>query len=159
MIRKVFLAIESFLKSIFHGEVEPYEKPIIPIMDTPTKKDLIEEMALYISQYEGGPKDRNHRNCNPGNIRCATIKNGRASGMDKDGFCIFPTWEIGMAALVEKLRNAAMGASKVYFPTDTMMQFFAKYSPTNDGNQPSAYCSWVCKKIGIPISTQLKDLI
>lgn len=133
--------------------------PVIPPVVTPilpqvtNKPDYLTLMCAAIADYEGGPGDRNHLNCNPGNLRSWP-------GYPQDhGFAKFPTWEIGMMALETLIKNAAKGISSSYQPNMTLVQFFGKYSPTADGNNPTAYANFVAKRMGVGVSFQLFKLL
>ncbi len=65
------------------------------------------------------------------------------------GFCIFPDYDTGFTALKNVVRAAAKGESKVYKPTDTLLQFFSKYAPQEDHNDPESYAREVGRKLGV----------
>lgn len=109
------------------------------------------------------------RNNNPGNIifgdlakkyGSTTFYHHPVTGHD---FAIFPTHEQGFNAMVELLKNACSGKSSIYKPEWTLIQFFTKYSPIRDKNGkviPNVgYATEVANVIGVPPTTQIKDLI
>lgn len=106
------------------------------------------EWATAIRDYEGKPGDLNYRLNNPGNLRSV-----------KGPFLKFKTWEEGWRALLDYLTRAATGKHKAYRPEFTLLQFFKVYAPSADKNNPVAYATWVAKRIGVPITTQIKNLV
>ena len=109
------------------------------------------------------------RNKNPGNLifgplaqkyGATTFYHHPITGHD---FAIFPTYEQGFQAMVEILRNAATGKSLIYKPDWTLIQFFTKYSPIRNSKGqviPNVgYAESVAKIIGVPATTQIKDLV
>jgi hypothetical protein len=60
--------------------------------------------------------------------------------------------------LVAKIQNAQNGKSKNYPATATLYDFFAKYAPSSDNNNPKAYAESVAKQLGVSANTQIKDL-
>lgn len=97
---------------------------------------------------------------NPGNIRfvIGTWMVKLATG-EKNGFCIFPDYQTGYNVLKEFFTNACTGKSTIYHPTDTLYQFYAKYAPSSDGNNPNHYAEFVAGIIGVPPTTEIKNLI
>lgn len=133
-------------------------------MKTEPKNDL-DLMCEAIKEFEGWfPPSAKHpngsrswRNKNPGNLRKANWS--LAIGYDKDNFAIFKTKEDGMKTLKGMIKNAAIGKSQVYKPTDSILTFFKKYAPSVDGNHPAKYASYVALKMGVsPYDFQLQDL-
>ncbi len=133
-----------------------------PMPETPEvpKKDLIKLFCEGIKAHEGWyVGSRSYRNNNPGNFRCSAIMNARATSKDKDGFCVFPTYAIGMEALEVMVRNAATGKSKVYRPEMSIYDFFNKYAPSADHNDPNHYAEAVAARLGVPASLKLSQLV
>ena len=138
-------------------------KQLEDMLKGPTVKDF----ALAIQEYEGyyapgeNPRFPNGtlawRNKNPGNIRYAEQK--RAIGKDKLNFAIFQTYEDGFATLVEMITRAVQGKSKVYAPTMTITEYFRKYAPSADHNNPDAYALFVMRKLGVGKEFRIKDLV
>ena len=120
----------------------------------------IQAWALAIQAHEGYyAGSRSYRNNNPGNIRYSGLFTNLAIGKDKDGFCVFETYAKGLDALEILLTRACSGLSSVYLPSDTLLSFYAKYAPSSDGNNPTAYATAVANKIGVPVTTKIKDLL
>lgn len=124
-----------------------------PTTSPTASRALLDKMCLAIADFEGGPGDLNYRNRNPGNLRKWP---GRPI---RNGFAVFDTWEQGMSALRQLITLAAMGKSQSYHPNMTLLQFFEKYAPSSDGNHPFTYASFVAKRMGVPISFQIKSLL
>jgi hypothetical protein len=124
------------------------------------KKDKIVLFADAIQQHEGWfAGSRSRRNHNAGNLRCNVVMNRLAISKDKDGFCVFKNDTDGRIALETMLRNACTGKSTSYKPTMTLLQFFERYAPSEDNNNPKAYAQAVAKHIGVTIDTQIKTLV
>jgi len=123
------------------------------------KNDLkLANFCLAIQSHEGWfPGSRSERNKNPGNLRYVGQK--LAIGKDKNNFAVFSTYEDGFNTLKEMIKRAASGFSKVYSPEDTLLQFFGKYAPSFDLNDPNNYAQVVAKEIGVDVSFQIKNLI
>jgi len=126
-----------------------------------TKK--IELMAEAIREHEGWYKgSRSYRNNNPGNFKFNP--SGYRSvygvvGKDKDGFAIFPSCELGWLYLINFLTACATGKSTVFSPSMNMYEFFAKYAPSSDNNDPKHYAEVVASKMGVEPSFIIKDLL
>lgn len=119
----------------------------VPIVEEPQGSKLI-EWALAIRDYEGKPGDLNYKNNNPGNIKSV---NG--------GFMKFKTYEAGWAALLDYLTRAATGKHRSYKPDFTLLRFFQTYAPSADSNDPAKYAEYVSKRIDVPVTEKIKNLI
>jgi len=97
------------------------------------------------------------RNNNPGNIR--KPYSNKVIGYDASNFAIFPDYATGYMELRRFLQNAATGVSKIYRPSMTLYQFYAKYAPKEDNNDPVSYAEEVAKKIGVSPMTLIQDLV
>ena len=125
-----------------------------------TPESKIRAWALAIQSFEGYfAGSRSFRNKNPGNIKYMGLFASLAIGKDDKGFCVFETYEKGLDALEILLTRACSGLSSVYSPSDTLLSFYEKYAPSSDNNHPLSYATAVAKKIGVPISTKIKDLL
>lgn len=137
---------------------QPQPEPVI----APHGSYLL-EWAAAIRDYEGKPGDLSYRNNNPGNLR---YLNG--------DFVKFKTWEDGWNALLDYLTRAATGKHPAYKPEMMLLNqayispektpkvlpgFFQVYAPSLDRNNPKAYAQYVAKRIGVPIETQIKNLV
>lgn len=88
------------------------------------------------------------RNNNPGNIRSSS-----------GPFIKFNTYQDGYNALKNIIIRACTGQSKVYNPNDTYYDFFGKYSPSSDNNDPKSYAEEVAKKCQVDPHTMIKNLL
>jgi len=142
--------------------VEPVIPPIAPIVppapQTPSKLDLWIKGAITM---EGANPAHN----NPGNVRyvVGTWMQKLATG-EANGFCVFPTYEVGYHVLEQFFINAATGRSQIYSPTDSLFKFYSKYAPVGDGNNPLVYSSYVASIIAkdyplVTANTLIKDLV
>lgn len=135
---------------------QPPQQPL-PAPTPPTPHpDLLAAFCKGIEQYEGyAPGTRAYVNNNPGNLRHWPTQDGV-----KGGFAYFKTYEKGFAALKDLVIRAATGKSNVYKPTDNLLDFFAKYSPANDNNNPIAYAEWIGKKLAVdPLEFHIRELV
>jgi hypothetical protein len=139
-----------------------------------TTKSFIPLLAKAIREHEGWfpPSSkypngsRSWRNKSPANFK---LQKGRTIteymkklggiSLDKDGFVIFPTEEIGNKALCSFLEDACSGKLRSYTPDMTLYEFFKKYAPSTDHNNPLAYATIVAKKIGCSIDTKIYLLL
>jgi hypothetical protein len=141
--------------------------PLNPTPPMPPKKPTVRDFALAIQEYEGYYAPGQHakhpngtlswRNRNPGNIRYAGQK--RAIGKDKLNFAIFKSYEDGFATLVEMIVRAVQGKSTVYAPTMSIMDYFKKYAPSADNNNPDAYAKFVADKLKVSPTTKINTLV
>lgn len=160
---KIFQLIREMFRVNKKTELVPNIPPIPPIEipkeePKPITLSKIDLFCLAIQQYEGWfVGSRSFKNNNPGNLRYVGQK--EASGKDKDNFCIFPTYEIGFKVLKDMIIRAASGKSTVYNPNMTIERFFCVYAPSSDGNHPITYANAVAKKVGVPVSTPIKNLL
>lgn len=124
---------------------------------TPQKKSLLNKWADAIQSFEGWyPGSRSYRNNNPGNIKYIGQK--RAIGSDGT-FCKFATYEDGRAELIDLLTRASSGQSTLYSPEMTLIDFYNRYAPSSDNNNPNVYASAVAKMMGISVYTKIKNIL
>jgi len=124
----------------------------------PVATNRLDAWALAIQSFEGYfPGSRAYRNNNPGNIKFVGQKT--ATGQDDKGFCVFPDYKTGLEALKSLLRYAATGNSKYYNPAGDLFAWASVYAPASDNNAPRTYAEFVAKKIGVPISTPIRELL
>ena len=124
----------------------------------PVVSNKLEAWALAIQSFEGYfAGSRSFRNNNPGNIKFVGQKT--ATGQDDKGFCIFPDYLTGFNALKSLLSYAASGKSTLYRPEGDLYAWASVYAPASDNNAPRTYAEFVAKKIGVPVSTPIKNLL
>lgn len=113
------------------------------------RKTKIQMFADAIERYENMDVSYN----NPGALRWSKFQSD-----SRNGFSVFPSYEIGRKALEFQIEIAVNGTSNVYSPQDTILSFFEKYAPSSDNNDPLAYAQYVADYLGIDIETQIKEL-
>lgn len=112
------------------------------------------------SMYTGnnGPAFANN---NPGNIKDTSFW-GTAWG--QGGFTKFNSVEDGIKALVSKIEyNQSNGVNwvnngSIYNGDMTLTQYFQKYAPSSDGNNPIAYAKVVASGAWVSPDTKIKDV-
>lgn len=128
----------------------------------------IKQWALAIQEHEGYFKpgergfpngSRSYRNNNPGNIRYMGIFRNMALRDDGSNFCVFETYEKGLEALETLLIRACTGLSTVYSPEHTLLEFYERYAPRSDNNDPKNYAMVVANRLNVPVTTKIKDLL
>lgn len=133
----------------------------------------ITKWALAIQTHEGylnatqyPPNgSRSFRNNSPANFKLVGgvlteyMKKLGATGLDAGGFVKFPAYEVGFKALCTFLMDACNDKLTSYKGTMTLLQFFQKYAPSSDNNDPLRYAQTVAKKVGATVDTQIKNLL
>lgn len=95
---------------------------------------------------------RSWRNYNPGNIRGGEYATRMgATGVDKDGFAVFPSEEAG-----DKARSHLVFNTNGY-KNLTLPQVIARYAPQSDGNNTQAYVQALAKA-GVPTNVPMSQL-
>ncbi|MFA5272323.1 MAG: hypothetical protein WC412_08340 [Candidatus Omnitrophota bacterium] len=120
----------------------------------------IEDWALAIKRHEGYyPGSASYRNNNPGNFRCSSLVMGEF-GATKcvNNLAVFPTYEKGWAALKQFLIYACTDKLRSYKSTMTLLEFYQRYAPSSDNNNPTNYASAVAKDLGISINAKIGSL-
>lgn len=125
----------------------PIEPAVMPVVG-PSRIDNWCEAA---KQMEGAKPERN----NPGNLRFV----GQKFAVNDGGFCKFDTYAHGYAALKTLFTNACEGKSKIYSPTMNLYEFYNKYAPSSDGNNPKHYAEFVANIIGVLPTIQIRQLL
>jgi len=125
-------------------------------------KGLMDKVADAIQSFEGWqPGSISYRNNNPGNIRFFGGEHWQGQiGVDSRQFVIFDTYENGRRALIKLLTNAATGAIMPnYTPQMSVYEFFAKYAPATDNNEPRHYAEFFAGQVGINPSDSISTLV
>ncbi len=95
---------------------------------------------------------------NPGNITAGkwTEDHGAFPGKKNGAFAIFPDEDTGFAAIIAYIER---------FPEDSIYRLMCRYAPPDDGktpllkgNNPQAYADAIARKLGVPTTTQIKEL-
>lgn len=137
---------------------------ITALVATPSKLDAwclsIKSEEGYIapgqnSQYPNGTPA--WKNNNPGNLEFAHQLNAVPNGR----FAKFATYQDGYNALKSMLIRACTSQmTSLYNPNMTLLQFYEKYSPSSDGNDPMQYSKKVAGDIGVDwSSTKISQLL
>lgn len=120
------------------------------------KKTKLELWADAIEKLENLDKSFN----NPGALRYSPFQAGqRIQKATGKPLAFFDTYEDGRKGLIYQLTIAVDGRSEVYNPEMTLLQFYEKYAPREDGNKPEKYAAFVANYIGVPVETQIKTLL
>lgn len=114
-------------------------------------KSRIKEWADAIEAYE----NMGARFNNPGALRWSPTQDSTL-----DGYAHFATYAIGRKALEDQLIIAANERldDSSYRPEMTLIQFFARYSPSADGNDPNAYALFVAQRLKVDPTVQISTL-
>ena len=91
------------------------------------------------------------RNRNPGNLRPSSP--GHAPNQhDRHGYRVFPSLLNGYFALINDLTTKFAGFSKTGItPESTLLEFFEKYAPAADHNEPTKYARTVANSLAIAL--------
>lgn len=122
-----------------------------PVSVVTSPSDKITLWCAAIKQMEGAKPELN----NPGNLRFV----GQQFAINNGGFCQFDTYDHGEQALRTLLVNACSGKSSIYNPNGTLYDFYAKYAPSSDNNNPNHYAEFVAKYIGVLPTVIIKTLL
>lgn len=142
---------------------EPLSTPNPTItMSTPkiapeAKIDPLTVFCTALMNFEGGPNDPNHINCNPGDFRCSPVgylpKYGKV-GCTPHGFAVFPTFALGWEYLLESVK------ARVHtHPNWTFLDFFTNFAPESDGNPTRIYAETIAKACGVPVDSKVSDYL
>jgi len=145
-----------------------------------TRAELIDRIARAIAEMEGFYVDAAkptlaQRNANPGNIRQWRDARGRPYATHR-GYVDFVAWaserypgasheEISRRALDEGWRvlRALVGQYIDGRYTDgkppTIAEMFRRYAPAHDSNDPQSYAAFVARRLGVPPTMRLIDLV
>ena len=129
-----------------------------------TRREILEIFAQAIRTHEGYfqplwgkevgvPKSFKYPNGtvawrykNPGNL--VYIGQYGATKGSVHGFAIFRTYAEGWSALLNDINYKFIGKSRTGLnPNSTILQFFQKYAPKKDGNNPVRYATAVCAEL------------
>lgn len=150
-LKGIILTLELVIRQL---EAKP-EEDAIP------KEVLLNAMAMGIQKHEGwilNPPSRSVRNNNPGNLVFVGQPHARK---ETDGrFAVFETYEDGMNALKALIMRGAKGQSQIYKPDFNLYDFFGKYAPSSDNNNPNHYAKVVASYMNVdPALFRLRDLV
>lgn len=94
-------------------------------------------------------------NNNPWNIKDQSFWSPVWVG--KNNFAQFATPEDWFDALVEKIEYNQNNSKSAYYGK-TIAQYFQKYAPSSDGNNPAQYAASVAKQLGVSVNTKISDV-
>jgi hypothetical protein len=120
----------------------------------------IEEWAYAIKKHEGYFKgSASYRNNNPGNFRCSSLVMGELGAVKcSKNLAVFPDYETGWKALKQFLIYACTNKLRSYKSTMTLLQFYQRYAPSSDNNNPLNYATCVANDLNISVDTQIGTL-
>jgi hypothetical protein len=67
----------------------------------------------------------------------------------KDVFAMFQTYQDGKNAIIASIKGSA---------NYTILDKMKGYAPSTDGNDPTNYAEGIARKLGVPVTTKIKDL-
>lgn len=113
----------------------------------------LEALADAIKTYEGWfPFSRAWRNNNPGNLRFSRFQTGR-----RGGFAYFASYATGWLALWYDLWAKCTGNTRTGLgPRSTLLDLCRVWAPEANGNDPTAYATFIAKRLNVYITTPLK---
>lgn len=94
----------------------------------------------------GSPGGLAARNNNPLNLKFAGQK---GASLGEGDFAKFNSFEDGWNAGVNQLSLATSGRSSVYNPQMSLYEFYSKYAPASDNNNPVGYANYIADKLGV----------
>lgn len=123
-------------------------------------KNKIEEWALAIKKHEGWfPGSASYRNNNPGNFRCSPLVMGELGAIKcVNNLAVFPDYETGFKALKQFLIYVCTDQLKSYKSTMTLLEFYQRYAPSSDNNNPKNYAQCVAEDLKITPETIIGTL-
>jgi hypothetical protein len=108
---------------------------------------FLRDLALAHQKHEGWfPGSVSQRNNNPGNLRLTPYQMSTFGAvMGERNFAKFPTYELGLQALMGDLRAKITGNSAHinYNANPTLLTYVSVYAPVGDGNAPVSYANAV----------------
>lgn len=159
-ILSLVLRMLQLIKTPTPAPITPNQPPMPTpvIVPKPEPKTMFDRLCQAITEYEGGPGDKNHRNNNPGNFRFQNRGYRSLYGLvtyDGDYFAVFKTWDLGMLYM----RNSIIKEIEKH-PTWTILDYIAlDHAPAKDGNDPVAYAKYIAKQLGVTVDHPMKLII
>ena len=125
--------------------------------------DQVDEIAAAIAVAEGyyargehNGRSLPYRLNNPGALKKPALGAADLPTWQDTGLVIFPTPEMGWAALRHQVRLMLSGGSRIYDPSDTLIGVARKYT----GGDQSHGWSWsVARSLGVGPDATLADLL
>lgn len=156
---------EVIQKTTVSPQNAPISTPIVP------KQDKLDLWCAYAQKREGWfPGSDSYENNNPGNLKylgqTLAINTGPKNG---SVFCKFKTYADGYKTLYDMFLADCTGKSSVHPMTETILEYYQGiiehgiyvngYAPASDNNDPVSYANDAAEAMGVPVTTQIKDLI
>lgn len=110
------------------------------------------------------PGSISSRQNNPGNIRFnESLARFYGAIKGDSGFARFPTYQAGFKALLDDISAKICGKSRHidYSKNPTFLTYVKVYAPTEDNNNPLAYCEYLCSRLleyGVRPETPLSQM-
>lgn len=164
----VYKLFAYFKKTPTISPMEP-EETVQPVAQNitapiPPSQSKLDIFCQALTNYEGVPGDLNYQLNNPGDCRPSPVgylpkyepvviintDTNPEYPYNKGSFAKFPSWAIGW----EYLQNLVLNWATLH-PEWTFLQFFSNYSPSTDGNAPTAYAAAIAKECGVTVETTL----
>jgi len=139
--------------------IEPREarnNPVTSEVPEDNVEAIAEAIAMAEGYFAGGEHDGRsllHRLNNPGGLKKPALGAEDLPTWEDTGLIIFPTPEMGWAALRHQVRMMLNGESDIYDPSDTLITVGLKYA---DGDE-----NWgtnVATNLGVPPTASLMEL-
>lgn len=139
--------------------VPPAPTPVPPApAPAPTFPNAtLDVMCIGIRDYEGKPGELNYRNNNPGNCRYSSVGYAAIYGIvrkDANNFAIFKTYDLGMLYLHNLIKSKIKSN-----PSWTLLDYISNHAPRSDGNNPTAYATFVAARMGVDIYYPMSKVI
>lgn len=149
----------------------PNTPVIAPVAVHQTSTSKIDLWCKFTQIREGWyPGSISYINNNPGNLKFhgqpLAINTGLTDGSQ---FCKFKTYTDGYATLKNMFIADCSGHSTVHPSYETIRQYYQGilekgiyvngYAPASDNNDPLSYSDDAAHAMGVPVTTQIKDLL
>lgn len=116
-------------------------------------RELAEAMARFEGFYREGSLPQRYNN------PCA-LRWSKYQSKQKNGFAVFSTAERGWKGAIYDLSCKCQGRTRTGLgPNSTVKELIWVWAPLADGNNTPQYVEFVCNKLGIKPSYQLKNFV
>ena len=159
----VVVATTVFALNVLPAPTMAVDNPPPLIERADVAADQIDQLAEAIAVAEGyyargehGGRSLPYRLNNPGALKKPALGAADLPTWQDTGLVIFPTPEMGWAALRHQVRLMLTGGSRIYDPSDTLIGVATKYT----GGDQSHGWSWsVARSLGVGPDATLADLL
>jgi hypothetical protein len=155
-----FQKVENwFIDTFFSVKLQtmPTDPPVVTTQAQPAPVTPLVKFCTSIRNYEGKPGDPNYVNNNPGDFRYYFGGYLPKYGVVKEspgGFAVFETYELGWEYLVASVTEMCDN-----HPTWNFLDFFNRYAPSSDGNNPELYAQTIAGEMGVDVSAIVKTTL